>query len=415
VETALSFFWIVLCAVAAPLLAGVVPRRLVPEVVFMLGFGVIIGPNVLGLAELAPGIEVLRELGLAMLFLMAGYEIELRQLTGRGGRRALITWLICFGLALSMVFLLDLSGLVSARVAVAIALTSTAVGILLPILKDRGLVDTQFGMAVLNHGSFGELGPVVAMALLLGTRGPLATIVVLAVFGLAAVVLSVVSTRLGPDSRLQSLINLGSETTAQTTVRLVVLLLVGLGLLALAFDLDLVLGAFAAGFVLRRILPQGRASLEHKLDGLAFGLLIPVFFITSGMAIDPRVVAAQPLTLLAFVLSILLVRGVPVLLASRLERDPPGGPRAFSGRDSLRIGLYAATGLPIIVAVTSVAVSSGQMTDQQASLLVAGGAITVLVLPITATLLGRDEVRPTTLDEIDNRSKTGQADDHGYT
>lgn len=413
-ETALSFFWIVLCAVAAPLLAGVVPRRLVPEVVLLLGFGVIIGPNVLGLAELAPGIEVLRELGLAMLFLMAGYEIELRQLAGRGGRRALITWLICFGLALSMVFLLDLSGLVSARVAVAIALTSTAVGILLPILKDRGLVDTQFGMAVLNHGSFGELGPVVAMALLLGTRGPLATIVVLAVFGLAAVVVSVVSTRLGPDSRLQSLINLGSETTAQTAVRLVVLLLVGLGLLAVAFDLDLVLGAFAAGFVLRRILPQGRASLEHKLDGLAFGLLIPVFFITSGMAIDPRVVAAQPITLLAFVLSILLVRGVPVLLASRLERDSPGGPRAFSGRDSLRIGLYAATGLPIIVAVTSVAVSSGQMTDQQASLLVAGGAITVLVLPITATLLGRSEVRPTAPDEIDNRSKTGQADDHGY-
>jgi Kef-type K+ transport system membrane component KefB len=199
-----------------------------------------------------------------------------------------VTWLICFALAMGLVFLLGFLGVVSARSAIAIALTSTALGTLLPILRDGGLLETRFGMAVLNHGAFGELGPVVAMALLLGTRGSLESVVVLAVFGIAAVAVSVFSTRLKPGSSLHSLIRSGSETTAQTTVRLVVLLLVGLGLLALAFDLDVVLGAFAAGFVLRRSLPEGDESLEHKLDGLAFGLLIPVFFITSGMAIDPR-------------------------------------------------------------------------------------------------------------------------------
>lgn len=355
--TALSLFWIVICAAVAPLLAGLVPRRLLPEVVLLLVFGVIIGPNVLELAQLTEGVEVLRELGLGMLFLLAGYEIEVKELTGRGGRRALIIWLICFALALGLVFLLGSLGVVSARSAVAIALTSTALGTLLPILRDRGLLETRFGIAVLNHGAFGELGPVVAMALLLGTRGSLASIVVLVIFGIAAVAVSVFSTRLRPGSNLHSLIASGSETTAQTTVRLVVLLLVGLGLLAFAFDLDVVLGAFAAGFVLRRALPEGDESLEHKLDGLAFGLLIPIFFITSGMAIDPRAVAAQPFVLLTFVLMILLVRGGPVFLASLLERDPPGGPRTFSVRDSLRIALYGATGLPIIVAVTSVAVS----------------------------------------------------------
>jgi Kef-type K+ transport system membrane component KefB len=68
------------------------------------------------------------------------------------------------------------------------------------------------------------------------------------------------------------------------------LLLVSLLLLAGELGLDVVLGAFAAGFVLRGLLPQGHESLEHKLEGLAFGLLIPVFFITSGMAIDPQAV-----------------------------------------------------------------------------------------------------------------------------
>ena len=74
-------------------------------------------------------------------------------------------------------------------------------------------------------------------------------------------------------------------------------LLVRLMALASAFDLDAVLGAFAAGFVLRRLLPEGHEVLELKLDGLAFGLLIPIFFLTSGMAIDPAAVADEPFAL----------------------------------------------------------------------------------------------------------------------
>ena len=410
--TAASLFWIVLCAVVAPLLAGVVPRRLLPEVVLLLLFGVIIGPNVLELAELDGGIEALQELGLGMLFLLAGYEIEVKELTGRGGRRAFVTWLICFALAFGLILLLDFLGVVSARSAVAIAMISTALGLLLPILKDGGLLNTRVGKAVLNHGAVGELGPVVAMALLLGTGGSFEAIVVLAGFGTVAVAVAMVSTRLRPGSSLYALIKKGSETTAQTTVRLVVLLLVGLGVLAIVFDLDVVLGAFAAGFVLRRALPEGDESLEHKLDGLAFGLLIPIFFITSGMAIDPSALAAQPIALLAFVILILIMRGGPIFLASWLERDPPGGPRIFTKQDSLRIALYGATGLPIIVAVTSVAVRTEQMTDQHASLLIAGGAITVLLLPMTATLLDGGQSRPAP-DEILNDAKPAEASDHG--
>ena len=414
--TAVSLFWIVLCAVAAPLLAGLVPRRLLPEVVLLLVFGVIIGPKVLGLAELDGGIEALGELGLGLLFLLAGYEIEVKELAGRGGRRAFVTWLICFALAFGLIFLLDLRldflDAVSARSAVAIALTSTALGLLLPILKDGGLLNTRVGTAVMHHGAIGELGPVVAIALLLGTGGSFEAIVVLVVFGTVAAAVAMVSTRLRPGSSLYSLIKRGSETTAQTTVRLVVLLLVGLGVLAIVFDLDVVLGAFAAGFVLRRTLPEGDESLEHKLDGLAFGLLIPIFFITSGMAIDPRAVAAEPMALLAFVVLILVVRGGPIFLASSLERDSPAGPRAFTRPDSLRIALYGATGLPIIVAVTSVAVKSGQMTDQHASLLIAGGAITVLALPMTASLLGGGQSHPSP-DQIANDAKPAEASDHG--
>ncbi|MEP9361821.1 cation:proton antiporter [Nocardioides sp. CN2-186] len=378
-----SLFWITLCAVLAPLLAGLVLRRKVPEVVLLLVLGVVIGPHVLERAVVGEGIDTLRELGLGMLFLLAGYEVEVDELVGKGGRRALATWVLCLLAALGLIALIGLSDAVHAEIAVAIALTSTALGTLLPILKDGGLLETRFGKTLMNHGAYGELGPIVAMAVLLGVRGPVRSLVVLATFGLLAVLVHRFSARLSREgSQLLAVIQRGSETSGQTQVRLVVLLLVTLGAAAAAFELDAVLGAFAAGFVLRRLLPEGHESLEHKLEGLAFGFLIPVFFITSGMAIDPMAVVDEPLALVAFVALILLVRGGLVYVATRTSTVD--GEREFDRSESTAMALFASTGLPIIVAVTAVAVSAGEMTSTNASVLVAGGAVTVLICPLLA-------------------------------
>jgi Kef-type K+ transport system membrane component KefB len=391
-STVESLFWISLCAVLAPLVAGLVFRHRVPEVVALLVLGIGIGPHVLDLARTTEGIDVLRQLGLGMLFLLAGFEIEVEELVGSGGRRALWTWAIGLGLALGIVFLLGSTGTLDAEIAVAIALTSTALGTLLPIVKDSGLLETRFGATLMHHGAYGELGPIVAMAVLLGARGPLASLLVLAGFAVLAVAVHLASVRLGREgSRLLHVVRRGAETSGQTQVRLVVLLLVTLGAAAAAFDLDAVLGAFAAGIILRRLLPEGHEALETKLNGLAFGLLIPVFFITSGMAIDPAAVVREPAALVAFVLLILLVRGGSVYVATRTARTADGP--AFDQRESLAMGLFASTGLPIIVAVTSVAVAADQMTATNASVLVAGGALTVLLCPLSAQrLIQRERV-----------------------
>ncbi|AHD20387.1 MULTISPECIES: cation:proton antiporter [Rhodococcus] len=384
---ATSLFWIAVAAVLAPLIAGAVPRRLVPEVVLLLVAGVLIGPYAFDLAETGSEIGILRELGLGMLFLLAGYEIDPAELRGRGGRRAMLTWCVCMLLALGTVAALGAVGQVHAEIAVAIALTSTALGTLLPILADRGLVATPLGRSVLNHGAFGELLPVVAMATLLGARGALGSLIVLLAFAVVAVAVAVLPTWiLGEGSRFTQFVRLGSDTTAQIPVRLTMLLLVGLIAVAAVFDLDIILGAFAAGFILRRTIPAGDERLEKKLDGLGYGFLIPIFFVTSGMAIDVGAVASAPGILLAFLGLLVLVRGVPVFVASRLERDETGN-RMFGTAEQLQIALYSTTGLPLIVAVTGVAVSADQMTNASASILVAAGAVTVLVLPMLAGLL----------------------------
>ncbi|NKS04234.1 cation:proton antiporter [Prescottella equi] len=386
---ATSLFWITVAAAIAPLIAGSLRRKLIPEVVLLLVAGIVIGPYVLDLANVDSEIELLRELGLGMLFLLAGYEIDRDELTGRGGRRALITWLICLALAFAVVGGLAAAGLVHSEIAVAIALTSTALGTLLPILKDRGLVETPVGRAVLNHGAIGEIGPVIAMAVLLGARGAVLSLVVLAAFAAVAVVVALLPARiLREGTDLLAVVRRGSDTTAQTTVRLVMLLLVALIAVAAVFDLDIILGAFAAGFILRRTVPDGNEQLEHKLEGLAFGLLIPIFFVTSGMAIDVSAVADEPGVLAAFLALLVVVRGLPVFVASRYDRIA-----SFDTRESLQVALYSTTGLPLIVAVTGVAVSAGQMSNATASILVAAGAISVLILPMLAGFLVRRSPR----------------------
>jgi Kef-type K+ transport system membrane component KefB len=386
-DTVQSLFWIVLASVVAPLVAALIPRRLVPEVVLLLVLGILIGPYAADLASATNSVSLLRELGLAMLFLLAGFEIELKELSGRPGRVALGTWLLCLALASGVVALLAAYGEVADQVAVAIALTSTALGTLLPILKDQGLLGSQVGAAVLRHGAYGELGPIVAIAVLLGARGALESLLVLAAFALVALVLAMAPLRLKAEtSRLRRLVRQGADTTGQTTVRMTMLLLVTLITVAEVFDLDIVLAAFAAGFILRLAVPDGDHHLEQKIEGIAFGFLVPVFFVTSGMAIDPDVIADHPVELALIVLLIVAIRGVPVFLSSHLLRRPP-----LSTRESLGVGLFAATGLPIIVAVTSVAVDAGQMTGENASLLVSAGAATVLICPLLATLVLKRE------------------------
>ena len=387
-----SLLWISIVAVVAPIVAGLIPRRLVPEVVLLLGLGMLIGPFGLTLAVEGPPIELLSELGLGMLFLLAGFEIKPAELIGRAGRRAGLTWLTCLGLAFALTALLAAAGVVDAEVALAIALTSTALGTLLPILKDSGMTTGRVGESVLRHGAYGELGPVVAMALLLGTRGATTSLLILLVFAAVALLLTIPSLRLrGGSSWLLVHIRHGAESTSQTPLRLTLLLLVTLSFVAHELDLDIVLAAFAAGFILRLALPDGDERFEARLEGIAFGLLVPVFFVTSGMAIDPRAIGRNPGAFAAVLALILIARALPVFISSRFLGPPQD---RFDTRDGAAVALFAATGLPIIVAVTSVSVSSGEMSTESASVLVGAGATTVLLLPMLATvLLGRSQPR----------------------
>lgn len=371
-------------AVAAPVIANLIPRKPIPETVLLLAGGAVLGPSMLNIVWTDESVMLLSDLGCAMLFLLAGYEIDPKTITGREGKRGLATWGVTLTLAFAAVHCFTS---VSARgldgLAVTIALTTTAIGALMPILKERGLLGTRLGDSVLSYGTWGELGPIVAMALLLSTRSTWMTISILLLFIAIAVLTALFghqsSQKEGP---IRDIFFAGRDTTSQTFVRAVLMLLIALVALSSLFNLDIVMGAFAAGFILRYIIPEGDHDLEKKLDAIGYGFFIPLFFVISGAKIDLLAVIDDPLLLAGFIAMLVLIRAVPIFLSMRGDKDPEVvalGPRAHA-----TVAVYCTIALPLIVAVTSVAVSAGAMSASTASVFVSAGALTMLIMPLVA-------------------------------
>ncbi|MCO1656454.1 cation:proton antiporter [Pseudonocardia humida] len=379
-----SLLAVVVVAVLAPLLLGLLPRFAVPQVVLLLAGGMAIGPQGADLA--APqAVQPLADVGLGFVFLLAGYEIDQRLARRDAGRKALLAWLLSAVLALGIVAGLAALGVVRAFVPVAIALTTTAFGTLLPVLRDAGLLRGRLGAYLLAGGAVGELLPILAIALFLGATNRWVALASLAAVGVLAVLLSAVPRVLRRAGRVARVVAERQHETSQLTLRATVLLLVLLLAVTDEVHLDAVLGAFVAGMVLRRWAGAGAPVLEEKLDVIAYGFFVPLFFVYSGMTIDLRSIASEPLRLVLFTVLLVVVRGLPALLVYR---------RVLPLRDRVQVALVTATALPLLVALAQIGLRNGTMLAENAAALVGAGVLTVLVLPTMAVALHRSRPEP---------------------
>ena len=285
-------------AALAPLIVALLPGPRVPQIVLLIIGGIVIGPEGFGLADPAV-LVLLANIGLGLVFLLAGYELDPAVFGERAGRLALVGWLITVALAAGLVGVLESIGFVHAFVPVALALTTTALGTLLPILRDHDLLAGRFGRYILAAGAVGELLPILGIAIFLGAHSQFVGILSLASVGVLAVILSF-APRLARGSRIERIFKEGEHSTSQTTLRFTIVLLLFLLAVAAQFGLDVVLGAFLAGMVLRRWAPGDVHSLEEKLDAIGYGFFIPVFFVVSGMNLDVDSIVEAPLRLLIF-------------------------------------------------------------------------------------------------------------------
>jgi Kef-type K+ transport system membrane component KefB len=376
-----SLLVVTLVAALTPMIVAALPGPGLPQVVILILAGVLIGPQGLGLAE-TTGIQLLANVGLGFLFLLAGYELDPRLLRAHAGRLAIIGWVISAVIAVGAVAALGSIGFLRAFVPIGLALTTTALGTLLPILHDHHMLSGQFGRYVLAAGAVGELFPIVAISLFLTERGEFVAIASILAVGLMAILLTLVPRIIGPV-RVRAVIHQGRRATSQTTLRWSIVLLLLLLVAAQRFGLDVVLGALLAGMVLRswtHAIDIDVTPLEGKLDAVGYGFFIPVFFVASGMALDVQSIAENPLRLLVFFVLLLVVRGLPSLLVYR---------RALPLRQRAEMTFITATTMPLLIALAAIGLSTGVMIPANAAALVGAGVLSVLVYPLIAIALAR--------------------------
>lgn len=385
-----SFLVVLLVAAAAPIVAGLVTMRLrslvLPVVVLELLFGVLIGPQGLQLAHVDDVLNAFGQLGLGFLFFFAGYEIRLRQIRGEPLRHAGVGWLLSLALAYLIAAVLQETGVVWSGLLTGSALVTTAIGTLIPILRDEGRLAGGFGKNILAIGAVGEFGPVLIVTVLLtASQGAIEQIVLLAAFIVVAVATGLAAT--GAASRWFEFITARMDNSGQLPVRLAVLLVFALVVIAGSLGMDVILGAFAAGMIMRLIVGDGDFEVfDSKMEAVGFGFLIPFFFVTSGMNLDINALfsSSRGLILLPiFFFLMLLVRGLPVMTLYR---------RVLPKAQLKPMALLASTQLPLVVAITTIGLDNGKMRPATAAALVSAAVLTVLIFPtIALRMLAREE------------------------
>jgi Kef-type K+ transport system membrane component KefB len=378
----------VLVIVAAAALAGVLtmlaaPRLVVPVVVLELLLGILIGPDVIDIAKVDPTTDFLSNLGLGMLFFFAGYEIDVERIRGRPLDLGVLGWLFSLALAYGIGGLLAAGGIVLSYLYTGSAMATTAMGTLIPILRDAGDLRTRWGTYMLGAGAMGEFGPILLVTLILSTGHPLNEALLLIGFVVLAVLTGVVAVR--SAVRGWPLLERTLESSSQLAVRLAVLLIFGLVALASELGLDLLLGGFMAGLITRQALRGLEVEVfESKLTAVGYGLLIPFFFVTSGMAFDLDGLLSSTSALLKlpmFLVLFLVVRGLPAMLLYRSELDL---------RERAALAVFSAAALPLVVAITTLAVDAGHMRSTTAASLVGAAIVSTLVYPLIGLRLRRE-------------------------
>ena len=367
-------------AAVAPLLCEVVP---VPLVVLEISLGIVVGPQVLGWAQTGQTIDVLGRFGLVSLFFLAGLEIDFPSIRGRPITLAALSWLASLVICLGVGFGLQGCGIVDSGLIVGAALTTTALGTLMPILRDANELSTRFGAYAVASGAIGEFAPIILIALVFSTgEGEQSgSLLLMLLFAAITVVGALIALNYRPP-KLIVVLQEKMETSAQLPVRLAILVVASLAILARNLGLDSILGAIAAGVLVALASPgeHGKA-LERKLDGIGFGFLVPIFFVTTGLHFDLHALTAARLGLLQlpmFLALFFVVRGLPALLLPHRELDV---------RSRLALGFISATELPLVIAIAAIGVKSGRLNPETAASLVGAGMVSVLLFPITALTL----------------------------
>ena len=377
-----SLVLVLAASTVAAFLSRINRRIVLPTVILELVLGITLGPQVLGWADADAYITFLADLGLVVLFFFAGVEVIERRVARSLLVRGSVAWALSLVLGIAAGYALHTAGVDGEGWLLGIALSTTSLGMLVPILADAGAFSTPLGRAVLGTGVAGEFWPIIVISIALtGVYGARTEVFLLVAFGALAAAAALIASRARPP-RVVEVLRETLDSTGQAAVRLSILVLASLVLMARDVGFDFILGAFTAGLIIGLVFdsPEGR-SVRVRLEGIGFGLLIPIYFVTTGLTFDlDSLLTAKGLGYAAlFVALLLLVHGLSALLW-----QPSLGTRRTAS-----LALFAATGLPLIVATVSIGITRDAIGTDVGASLIGAGMVSILVFPLVGMRIGK--------------------------
>jgi Kef-type K+ transport system membrane component KefB/Trk K+ transport system NAD-binding subunit len=366
----LALLLITALALGVPILATRLRRFYVPIVVGEIVAGIIIGRSGLNLVEPSQTLTFLAEFGFAYLMFLSGLEVDFELVLSGGTYSsdksfwkrpltiALTLLLGTLSLALFFSWLLSLSGLVESPVLIGLILSTTSLGIVVPVLKERDLLGLEYGQYILVAASVADFITLLLLTIVIAIRSQGMTLDLLLIPALLTIFAVAVRgmRRVSELGFLQTFLNELSSATAQIRVRAAFALMVAWVVLAEAFGVELILGAFLAGVIAGLLDDQEGENARDKLDAVGYGFFIPIFFIMVGVEFNLRAIIESPQALLLVPLLVAIAYFVKVIPSLLMRMQ-------FDWRKTMASGFLLSSRLSLIIAAASIALSLGLISE----------------------------------------------------
>ena len=384
-----SLLLITLLAVIVPVVLSRLHIVRLPIVVGEILAGIVIGQSGFNLVQKTPTLDFLAEFGFTFLMFLSGLEVSFGMLSHslRDGKKrfhaggpiplAFLNFGFTLLLATAIGFALKHFGMTRNGILMGLILSTTSLGIVVPILKERGMNATPYGQLVLVSSLLSDFATLLLLSLTIGVISHgfgfeiLFFLVLLAAFLAAA--------RLGQWAKripgLLRMIDELSHATGQLRVRGAFALMVILVALAQALGVELILGAFLAGAITSLLGGDDKTPLREKLDAIGYGFFVPIFFIMVGANFDLRALLSSSSALL--LVPILIVAAYVVKFLPALVFLPANG-----WRKTFAAGALLSSRLSLIIAASAIALKLELVSPATNSAIILLAIVTCTVSPV---------------------------------
>ena len=389
-----SFIPLLLVVVLAFLVPVLISRfRRIPVVVGEILAGIIIGPSVLGLVDgHEPTLDLLAEIGFAFLMFLSGLEIDFSILFAASKREkengpsplllAGLSFALTLVLALAIGFGLTSAGYVRDPWMMTLILSTTSLGIVVPVLKENRMSSSRFGQTILLAALLADFLTMFLITVYVAARstGLSLEILLIILLFVPVVLFYQLGVRWLRIPAVRRIFDELSDATAQIKVRGAFAIMVGFVVMAEMIGAELILGAFLGGVLASLLSGAGEEKLRHKLDAIGFGFFIPLFFIFVGIQFDLSAFIREPSAWL--LLPILLVGAFGIKLLSSLVFR-----LSFSWRETLASGLLLSARLSLIIAASSIGLRLGAISESTNAAIILIAALTATIAPLSFNTL----------------------------